>query len=171
MQSMDVISVNIWQILISLCNLLLLFLILKKFLYNPVRKTLEKRQNEIDSEYSQANAAKQEADNSKAAWEDKLSNADSQIEEMLSSAASKADIKAAKIISDAEERADGIVRQAKSQAELEKKKAESEIKQEIIGVSAALTTKMLGREIGEDDHKKLFDSFLEEIGDSDDGNE
>ncbi len=33
MQSLDVISVNLWQILISLCNLLILYLILKQFLY------------------------------------------------------------------------------------------------------------------------------------------
>ena len=32
-QSLDIISVNIWQILISLINLLILFLMLKKFLF------------------------------------------------------------------------------------------------------------------------------------------
>ena len=32
-QTLDVISVNIWQILISLANLLLIFLILKKLLW------------------------------------------------------------------------------------------------------------------------------------------
>ena len=32
-QSLDIISVNIWQILISLANLLIMFLILKRFLF------------------------------------------------------------------------------------------------------------------------------------------
>ena len=39
-QSLDIISVNIWQILISLINLLLLFLIIKKFLFKPVQNML-----------------------------------------------------------------------------------------------------------------------------------
>ena len=42
MQSLDVISVNIWQIVISLANLALLFLLLKKFLYQPVKRMLAK---------------------------------------------------------------------------------------------------------------------------------
>ena len=41
MPSLDVISINLWQILISLCNLLILFLILKKFLYKPVRRVMQ----------------------------------------------------------------------------------------------------------------------------------
>ncbi|MBQ8649541.1 MAG: F0F1 ATP synthase subunit B [Clostridia bacterium] len=170
MQSMEVISVNIWQILISLCNLLLLFLILKKFLFSPVKKMLQKRQNEIDGQYSEAAEAKQEADSNKAFWEEKLGNAETQAQEILSSAAAKADVRAQQIVSEAEGRADGIVRQAKAAAELEKKKAEAEIKKEIIDVSAVLTEKMLGREISDDDHKKLFASFLEGIGGSDDSN-
>ena len=47
MQSLDIISVNLWQILISLANLTILFLLLKKFLYKPVTKMLEQRQAEI----------------------------------------------------------------------------------------------------------------------------
>ena len=33
MQTLDIISVNLWQMLASLANLVLLFLIVKKFLY------------------------------------------------------------------------------------------------------------------------------------------
>ena len=47
MQNLDVISINLWQVLISLCNLLLLFLILKKFLYQPVRKLLDQLFQEV----------------------------------------------------------------------------------------------------------------------------
>ena len=37
MQNLDVISVNIWAIIASLCNLLILTLIVKKFLFKPVK--------------------------------------------------------------------------------------------------------------------------------------
>ena len=58
MQSLEVISVNIWHILISLCNLLILFLIVKRFLFKPVKKALEKRDADIGERYSAANEAK-----------------------------------------------------------------------------------------------------------------
>ena len=54
MQSLEVISVNLWQILISLVNLFLLFLILKRFLYKPVKSVLEQRQKELDDQYEAA---------------------------------------------------------------------------------------------------------------------
>ena len=44
MQSLEVISINFGQILISLLNLLLLFLILKRFLYAPVKSVVKDRQ-------------------------------------------------------------------------------------------------------------------------------
>ena len=50
MQFLDVISVNIWAILASLANLLLLTWILKRFLFKPVKKMIDERQKEIDAE-------------------------------------------------------------------------------------------------------------------------
>ena len=48
MFNLDVISVNIWQILASLANLLLLTWILKRFLFKPVKKMLDNRRAAID---------------------------------------------------------------------------------------------------------------------------
>ena len=75
MQTLDVISVNIWQILISLLNLVLLFFILKKLLFKPVKNILAKRQAEIDSQYDAADQAKNEAEQSRIEYEEKLSGA------------------------------------------------------------------------------------------------
>ena len=76
MQTLDIISVNVWQILISLVNLLLLFLIIKKFLFKPVMTVLEKRRQEIDGQYAEADAAIEEANLSKKQWEEKLAGAE-----------------------------------------------------------------------------------------------
>ena len=50
MQTLEIISINIGQILISLCNLVLLFLALKKFLFQPVKKALAQRQEALDAQ-------------------------------------------------------------------------------------------------------------------------
>jgi F-type H+-transporting ATPase subunit b len=54
MQDLDIISVNIWHIFISLANLVILFLILKKLLFKPVKKIVDKRQKELEAEYCKA---------------------------------------------------------------------------------------------------------------------
>ncbi|MBE6884278.1 MAG: F0F1 ATP synthase subunit B [Ruminococcaceae bacterium] len=171
MQTLDVISVNLWQILISLINLVLLFLILKFFLYKPVKKVLAARQAELDEKYSAAETAKQQAAADKAAWEEKLQGAEAEAEAMIQAAAAKAGIRGEKIVAEAKDKADSIIRQAQTEAELERQKAKDDIKREIVSVSTVLTEKMLDREINEQDHRTLIESFIEKIGDDDDGNE
>lgn len=170
MQSLEVISINIWQILISLCNLILLFLILKRFLYKPVQNMLAKRQAALDSQYAAADEARSHAEADRQALEEKLRNAQTEADNLLKKAAVTADRRGEQIVSDAKEKADGIVRQAQAQAALEHKKAEASIKKEIVDVSAVLTEKMLGREIKIEDHRAIIDSFIEEIGEDDDTN-
>ena len=74
MQTLDVISVNLWQILISLINLVLLFLIIKHFLFKPVKRMLALRQSEVDAQYESAELAQKEADANRAEWKTKLSD-------------------------------------------------------------------------------------------------
>lgn len=167
MQTLDVISVNLWQIVISLLNLLILFLILKKFLYKPVRNVLEKRQAQIDESYGLAEQAQKKAQESKDEWERKLKGARDEADALIQDAADKAGKRSDKIIADAKEKADGIVKRAENEAVLERKKAEDTIKREIVDVSAVLTEKLLGREINEQDHRSLIDSFIEKIGEAD----
>ncbi|MBO7310123.1 MAG: F0F1 ATP synthase subunit B [Clostridia bacterium] len=165
MQTLDIISVNIWQILISLVNLILLFLILKKFLFKPVSKMLEKRQSEIDEQYAVAEQKENDAQEAKQKWEEKLSEAKGEADSIMQTATENAKNRGNKIIAEAQEKADGIVRTAQTEAELERRKAMDGIKREIVEVSEALTEKMLEREINTEDHRTLIDSFIEKIGD------
>lgn len=170
MQSSEVISVNIWQILISLCNLLLLFLILKKFLYNTVKKTLAQRQQMIDERLDSAKKAEISALESKEAYEKKLQGAQSEADKILKDARAKAEFSSNSILSAAKTKSDDMIKQAEREVELEKKKASADIRSEIVDISAVLTEKILEREINADDHKDFIYSFIDKIGDEYEGN-
>ena len=134
MQSLDVISVNIWQILISLCNLVILFLILKKFLFKPVQKVTQTRRAELDDIYSEAKAAQTRADMNEKEWSEKLAAVKAESDTIIKNANERAARRGEEIVSDAREKADGIVREARTQADLEHKKAQAQIKKEIADV-------------------------------------
>lgn len=170
MQTLDVISINIWQILASLANLVILFLLVKKFLYKPVKKMLKDRQATLDSQYESAENARKEALSDKKAYEEKLSGAKAEADGIIQSAVNLAKIRENEIIEKAKNDADVIVRQAQEDARLEMTKAEESIKREIVDVSTLLTGKLLEREIKPEDHKQIIDSFIEEIGDGHDTN-
>lgn len=171
MQTLDVISVNLWQIIISLTNLAILFLILKRFLFKPVKEVLNKRQETLDNKYIDADKAVSEAEKHKKVWEEKLNNAENEADAIIKSASDDAKVYRERIIAEAKDKADGIIRQAQSEAELERRKAEEDIRCEIIDVSAVLTEKMLRREINIQEHHYMIDSFIKKMGDSYDRNE
>ena len=171
MQALDVISVNIWHILISLANLVILFLIVKRFLYKPVQKLFAKRQAELEHQYAAADAAEQQAREHKAAWEQKLQSADAEADAIIREATDTAKRRAEQILEEADKRAEDITRRAETDAELERRKATEGIKREIVDVSAAIAEKMLEREVSPEDHRAMIDSFLDQIGDEHDGNQ
>lgn len=170
MQNLDVISVNVWDIIISLCNLLILTLLLKKFLFKPVTKILESRRNAIDNDYLEAQKANEAAQENKANYEAAMAGAKQTADQMIADASRNAERRGNEIVAEAREKASDIRRQAEMDAQLEKKKAESDIRKEIADVSTKLTGKLLEREISAEDHRALIDSFLQEIGTDDDTN-
>ena len=164
MQSLDVISINVWHILISLCNLILLFWVVKKFLFKPVKNLMAARQAELDHQYAAAADAEQKAMESKNAWEQKLRGAEDEANAIITDATDLAKRRAEQIVTEAKVRADGIVSRAEEEAVLERKRATEDMKREIVGVSAAIAEKMLEREVKEEDHRAMIDSFIEQIG-------
>ena len=164
MHDLDIISVNIWHIVISLANLVILFLILKKLLFKPVKKIVDKRQKEIESEYKKAEKTQAEADAIKAEWEGKMATAEAEADKIISDAVERADSRNEVMLYESREKADQIIRKAKADIERERKDARETIKKEIVDVSQTLSEQIIGREINMDDHRDLIDRAIDRIG-------
>ena len=167
MQTLDIISVNLWQILISLANLLVLYLVIKKFLYKPVKNVIAQRQAQIDADYAMAAEDKAAAAADRAELQSQLAGARAKADDIVAQATLAADARGEKIVEEAKARAQGIVRRAEEDAAQEMKKAEETIKEEIVGVSFALSEKLLAREINEKDHRDLVDDFIANLDEDD----
>lgn len=163
MQNLSVISVNIWQILISLVNLLLLTLIVKRFLFKPVKKVMDTRRAAIDEDYAQAKAAREEAEESRRNYEAVMAAAKQSGDQIIAEATRTAEYRSNEIVNEAREKATELRRQAEADAKLERRKAEDDMRREIADVSTQLTGKLLRREINEEDHRALIDDFLKDL--------
>lgn len=163
MNNLDIISINIWQILISLCNLVILFLIFKKFLFKPVKDIIAKREGEIMAEYDKASEAKEEAEALKADWDKKMETAADKADEIIKDAVDKADRRSEVMLYETREKAEAIIKKAKADADRDLRDAKETIRHEIVEVSTALSEQIIGREINMEDHKDLIDSFIDNI--------
>ena len=171
MESLEIIYINSWHIVISLCNLLILYLMLKKFLYKPVKKVLAERQAAIDSRYDEADKALSEAHAAQTEWNEKIAAADEEAAGIVSSAVESANRQSSAILGETKQRADRMISRARAEAEAERRKAEDDIKAQIADVSVILAGKILDREINAEDHSDLINSFISEIGDDHEGDE
>lgn len=168
-QSLDVISVNVWSILISLVNLFILYRLVKRFLFKPIQRILDVRKTQIEDQYAAAEKAEAEALADRDAWHEKMAGAQQEADTVIRQASQNARLSADAIIASAKEQAEGIVSAAEEEARLERRRAEDGIRRELVGVSTELAGRLLGREITAEDHQSLIDSFIEELGDSSDG--
>ena len=166
MQNLDIISINIWQVVISLANLVILFLILKKFLFEPVKKIKAQRENEIETQYKKAEKTRKEADDLKAGWEDKITTADQKADEIISEAVERANERNEIMLYESREKADQIIRKAKADIERDRREARETIKKEIVDVSQVISEQIIGREINMDDHRELIDDAIDKLGET-----
>ncbi|MBQ2863280.1 MAG: F0F1 ATP synthase subunit B [Clostridia bacterium] len=164
MQTLEVISINIWNILISLANLIIMFLVLKKFLFAPVKAIFASREAQVQEKYDRASEALERADENCALYEEKLAMADEEVDAILHDARDRADRLEQEIVSEAQNKAASMIRRADAQIAQEKKKAVNEIKNEISAMSVDIAERMIGREIKEEDHEALIDEFISGIG-------
>ena len=165
MQFLDIISVNIWNILISLLNLLILFLILKKFLFKPVRKALAERQNQVDSMYGEAEKSRTEADGMKQQYEQKMASVREEADGLLRAAARNAQQKSDAMLAETTSHLNFIKQKAEEDIAQEKKQMLREVQGEISQMAVDIATKIVGREINADDHRQLVDDFIRNVGD------
>lgn len=167
MQNLDIISVNIWSIVISLLNLVLIFFILKFFLFRPVKAVIEKRKREVEEGYESAARKEASALALKAEYESRIDSAHGEAENIISDARISAGKQRDIIINDAKGRADMIVRNAEAEAEKHLRDSSEAIKKEIADVSVGIAEKLVAREINGIDRQKLVDDFISSIGDGD----
>ena len=160
----ELLGVNPWTALFTLANTVALFLVMKKFLWVPVLKMIEERQQEIDSLYAEAGSAKAEAKAMEEEYRNKLSAAADTSERIVREAVARGQSREEEILRQANAEAAAILDKASADIAQEKKKAINDAKDEISVIALAIAGKVVGRELNGEDQARLVDSFIDELG-------
>ena len=76
-------SIDPWNIVWTIVNLLVLYLVFKKFLYKPVMNVIEARENMIKQQFDSAKKDQDEALKLKAEYHDRLENAKTEADQII----------------------------------------------------------------------------------------
>ena len=162
----EFLNINFFTALFTLLNTVLLFLVLKHFLFKPVMKMIADRQKEIDDLYDAAGSAKASAEALEQEYQQKLSVAAETSERLVKEAADRGRIREEEIIRQANREASAILDKAAADIAQEKKKAINDAKDEISGIAMAIAEKVVGRSLNAADQAGLVDHFIEELGET-----
>ena len=138
--------------------------IMKKFLFKPVKKMIDDRQQEIDDLYADANKSKEDAQELKLQYEERLEDANREKEEILRNAYRKAQLREEEILREAHNKAAKTLQRADEQIEREKKRALNDIKEDVSSMAVEIAAAVLERDIKGSEHKALIDAFIENLG-------
>lgn len=158
------VGVNFWTALFGFCNMIITFLVLKKFLFKPVRKMITDRQNEIDHLYSDANTSKKEAEALKTSYAAKLADANAESDRILKTAMRNAQKREEEILRDAQAKATRTMERAQEQIELEKKQAMNDLKGQVSDIAVGIASAVLEEDVDRKKHARLIDSFINNLG-------
>ena len=164
--TLDLVSIVPWEIITQLINLLLLFLLLKHFLFKPVQNILNARQAEIDKSYADAETAQTRAEELRDEYEKRIIDAKAEAADIAKAASRKAQAHYDEVVGTAKADAARLREKAEAQIEQEKKKAMNELKDEISGIAVDIASKVVEREIDEKDHEELISEFIKGVGEA-----
>lgn len=162
-ETMGFVSID-WTLVFTLINTLILFLIMKHFLYKPVKKILNDREADIRKSYDDAQKAKQDADELKEEYTKKLALSKEEAAAIVKNATAKANTRSDEIIAEAKRDAAAITEKAYEDIKKEKKKAVNEAKNEISALAVEIAGKVIEKDISKDDHDRLIESFIDSLG-------
>ena len=146
----------VWNII----NLLVLYLLLRHFLFKPVMGIMDKRRQIIEDGLRNAQDAQNDAMKMKQEYEDALKGAKQESVQIVENARSAAKNEYDRIVAEAGEKAGSIIENAKETVRVERERTMRELQGEIAGLAVASAAKIVGKTADQD----LYDQFLKEVG-------
>ncbi|MBR5512700.1 MAG: F0F1 ATP synthase subunit B [Ruminococcus sp.] len=149
-----------WNIFWTVFNVLLLYVLLRIFLFKPINKMLDDRTQAVQKDYDEAERARKEAEELKAEYEVSLSEAKEEAAKILRNAHEEAENERATIIRKSHEEAENIVAAAGETIENERKRVIRQAHSEIADLAVEAASKIVGVNLDDEKNRQLVDEFL-----------
>ena len=164
-QSLDIISVNLWQILISLANLLIVTFILKHFLFKRVQAVLSARQEQVSKIYGEALESRNTAASLMQFFVARVPPPRVYGAGVVRTAVVTAQRKGDQIVAEASGQASRLKQKAEEEIAMERRQMLTGVRKEISDLAVGIASKVVEREIQPKDHEAFVDEFIRNVGD------
>lgn len=152
------------NLLFTVINLVILYLLMKRFLFKPVNEIIAKRQEAADAVLASAEEKEKEAEELKAQYQASLDSVEDMKTQAMAESHEKAMEEYARITKQADEQAAEILEKAKVRAAAEQKKMLEESRDELTDMILQAGEELYMTKIGEAVDMALYQEFIDKAG-------
>ena len=157
---MEALGINIGYLVMQILLFIILMMVLKNYLYEPVLNALEDRKAKISKGLEDARQAAIARDSADAEAKKILDAARAEASKVRQEAAVQAEETARGIVAQAHEQARSVVAGAQEEAEAERNRILSELRGQVAAVSIAAANKLVGSALDENKQRALIADFF-----------
>ena len=158
--------ISLTDVVLVCISTFLIVLIAKKFFWDKLLAYIQKRQDLIQHNIDSSVQIKQEAQDIKDQYDEKMKNAGKEAHAILESARASAAQEKQQILEEAQHEVSRIKKQAQEDLEREKRNAQKDMKEAISSVAIEAAKKLVKKEMDEEAQKEYIDDFIDEAGSS-----
>src|SRR6476646_1774650 len=149
----------IWTIV---CFLIALF-VLKRYAFGPIQKAIDERRDRIRQSIEEADRAREEARNLLEEHRKLLGKAKSDAEEILAEARKQSDAQRERVREETETDRQRRLEETKKQIDAETQRSLEQIRSEVTELAIAATSKVTGKVLDREDHRKLIEEAISDL--------
>jgi len=139
------------------------FFVLKRYAFGPIQKAIDDRREKIRQSIQEADRARDEARRLLEEHRALIGQAKSQAEEILAEARRNSDAQRERVKEETEADRQRRLEETKRQIEAETQRALTMIRAEVASLTLIATTKVTGKVLDRDDHKRLIEDAIGEL--------
>lgn len=156
------------NLVFTIINLLVLYLLMKKFLFGPIIKVMDVRKAMIDQQFAGAKEQEDQAKALKEQYEGALKSAREESFQIMEQARKEAKAQADKTVEDTQAKVSAMLAKAQEDINTERENAMRQMKDDVASLAMEAAGKIIGKNSGADHDLSLYDQFIEKAGDPDD---
>ena len=149
-----------WSIVETVANIIILFILLRIFLFKPINKIKNERTRTIQDNLDSAEKARTEAEEMKEQYESTIGDAKEEAKNILMKAHEDAESERAAIIKKSHDEAEEIVSAAGKAAENERRLVLQQAQSQIADLAIEAASKIVGANVDDEKNRRLVDEFL-----------
>ena len=156
------------NLVFTIINLLVLYLLMKKFLFGPIIKVMDVRKAMIDQQFAGAKEQEDQAKALKEQYEGALKSAREESFQIMEQARKEAKAQADKTVEDTQAKVSAMLAKAQEDINTERENAMRQMKDDVASLAMEAAGKIIGKNSGADRDLSLYAQFIKKAGDPDD---